>query len=41
VFGVPGTEWFACDLVEAEAAVSAVRRADELANTLDAFAFSG
>jgi len=41
VSGVPGTEWFACNLDEAEAAVSAVRRADELANTLDAFAFPG
>jgi hypothetical protein len=39
--GVPGTEWFACDLDEAVAAVMAVRRANELANTLDAFAFSG
>ena len=39
--GVPGTEWFACDLDEAVAAVMAVRRAGELANTLDAFAFPG
>ena len=39
--GVPGTGWFACDLDEAVAAVMAVRRADQLANTLDAFAFSG
>ena len=28
--GVPGAEWFACDLDEAVAAVMAVRRADEL-----------
>ena len=41
VSGAPGAEWFACDLDEAEAAVTAVRRADELANTLDAFAFPG
>ena len=41
VSGAPGKEWFACDLDEAVAAVTAVRRADELANTLDAFAFSG
>jgi hypothetical protein len=41
VSGAPGTEWFACDLDEAEAAVTAVRQADELANTLDAFAIPG
>ena len=32
--GVPGTEWFACDL-------DAVRRADELGRTLSTFAFPG
>ena len=39
--GVPGTEWFACDLDEAVAAVMAVRRADELGNALSSFAFPG
>jgi len=41
VSGVPGTEWFACDLDEAVAAVMAVRRADELGNALSSFAFPG
>ena len=41
VSGIPGTEWFACNLDEAVAAVTAVRQADELANALDAFAFPG
>ena len=39
--GVPGAEWFACDLDEAVAAVMAVRRADELGNALSSFAFPG
>ena len=41
VSGVPGRERFACNLDEAMAAVMAMRRADELGNTLSAFAFPG